>query len=354
MNDTPLAPALPAAARPAPSIAEIAALAPEALAERLAALGPDLDRAYAANTKRLWRASWRVWRAFCAAADPPWPVVPATVDSLRAFLRARQATGKRLATLEGNLATLAMAHRLVGRPWPLQTVEGSLMWRGIRREFTARQHQKDGLTIEHLERILLTLNPAVPRDARDAALISVAYETQLRRSTVVALNVEHVRFEPDGTSTVFVEKSKEDQEGKGRVKALSAETTRYLRHWLALAGITQGALFRSTPHSAKPDRFARRLTDRDLARAYQRRAAAIGLTADIGGHSTRIGAAQDMLEAGFSGAEIMQQVGWRSERQLARYTERMQAKRGAMARFLKQRGARAAAAEADPADKVPG
>ncbi|MGH7078277.1 MAG: tyrosine-type recombinase/integrase, partial [Acetobacteraceae bacterium] len=223
----------------------------------------------------------------------------------------------------------------------------------IRREDTAQQHQKDGLTIEHLERILLTLNPAVPRDARDAALISVAYETQLRRSTMVALNVEHVRFEPDGTSTVFIGKSKEDQEGKGRLKALSADTTRRLRHWLALAGITQGALFRSTPHAKQPD-LSRRLTDRDLARAYQRRAAAIGLKADISGHSTRIGAAQDMLEAGFTGAEIMQQVGWRSERQLARYTERMQAKRAAMPRFLKRRRARASATGAEPAEEEPG
>jgi hypothetical protein len=41
-----------------------------------------------------------------------------------------------------------------------------------------------------------------------------------------------------------------------RMKTLSADTTPRLRHWLAIAGITEGALFRSTPRSNKPDRFA--------------------------------------------------------------------------------------------------
>jgi len=257
-------------------IAEIAALAREGLAERLAGLIADVDRAYAENTKRLWRASWRVWVAFCASAEPPWPVLPASVDSLRTFLQARVAAGIRRATLEGNLSTLAMVHRLTALTWPLHTIEGELMWRGIRHSLTARQSKKRGLSIEDIERMLAPLEPAVPRDARDAALIPVAYETQLRRSSVVALNLDQVRWEADGTATVLVERSKEDQEGEGRVKALSATTTRRLRQWVALAGITEGALFRSTPNSHKPDRFANRLSDRDVPRIYKRRAVAVG------------------------------------------------------------------------------
>ena len=361
MASTPLLPAPPPASlagpapRPAPLIAEIAALAPERLAERLSDLAGDLDRGYAVNTQRLWRASWRVWVAFCAATEQP--VMPASVESLRAFLLARQAAGKRLATLEGNVATLAIAHRLFSQPWPLATLEGALMWRGIRRQLRAKQHQKDGLTIAHLERLLASLDPAVPRDARDAALLSLAYETQLRRSNVVALDLEHVSFDADGTATVFIEKSKEDQEGEGRVKALSADTTGRLCHWLALAGITGGALFRSTPHSNRPDRFVRRLTDRDLARIFKRRAAAAGLTiaigpdkkrpADISGHSTRIGAAQDMVAAGYGEAEIVREVGWKDARRLYHYTQGMQAQRGPMARFLKRRALEAAASDED-------
>jgi len=50
-------------------IAAIAALAPERLVERLAALADERHLANAANTRRAWRASWRVWVAFCAETN---------------------------------------------------------------------------------------------------------------------------------------------------------------------------------------------------------------------------------------------------------------------------------------------
>jgi hypothetical protein len=96
------------------------------------------------------------------------------------------------------------------------------------------------------------------------------------------------------------------------------------------------------PNSHKPDRFAQRLGEGDVARIYKRRAADVGLEAsEIAGHCSRIGAAQDMLAAGYTGAEIMREVGWRTEKQLFRYTEHLAAQRGAMARFLNRRGSRA-------------
>ena len=71
-----------------------------------------------------------------------------------------------------------------------------------------------------------------------------------------------------GTATVFIENSQEDQEGQGWVKALSAGTTQRLRHWPSIAGLTEGPLFRSTPRSKQPYRFATPLSDGDVARIY--------------------------------------------------------------------------------------
>jgi hypothetical protein len=51
-----------------------------------------------------------------------------TVDSLRAFLQARVAAGRKRATLDLNVATLRMVHRLADLPWPLDTLQGELMW----------------------------------------------------------------------------------------------------------------------------------------------------------------------------------------------------------------------------------
>ena len=73
-------------------------------------------------------------------------------------------------------------------------------------------------------------------------------------------------------------------------------------------------------------------SDCDAARIYKQRAAAVGLEAkEIAGRSTRIGAVQDLLAAGYSSAEIMREVGWNSER-MFRYTEHLQARGGARAR----------------------
>ena len=47
------------------------------------------------------------------------------------------------------------------------------------------------------------------------------------------------------------------------------------------------------------------------------------------GHSTRVGAAQDMLAAGLELGEVMQAGSWKSVAMVARYGERLIARRGA-------------------------
>jgi hypothetical protein len=47
------------------------------------------------------------------------------------------------------------------------------------------------------------------------------------------------------------------------------------------------------------------------------------------GHSTRVGATQDMFAAGFERLEAMQAGSWRTPAMPARYGERLRAQRGA-------------------------
>jgi len=82
----------------------------------------DLERAYAANSKRTALADWRIWRRFCAEAGVP--VLPARLSTLRLFLEARVKAGRRRATLSHYLWTLALVHRLRELPWPLDTARG--------------------------------------------------------------------------------------------------------------------------------------------------------------------------------------------------------------------------------------
>ena len=56
----------------------------------------------------------------------------------------------------------------------------------------------------------------------------------------------------------------------------------------------------------------------------------------ISGHSTRIGAAQDLTAAGFGLPEVMQSGGWRTGEMVGRYTQHLAARRGAMAKLAEQ------------------
>ncbi len=61
--------------------------------------------------------------------------------------------------------------------------------------------------------------------------------------------------------------------------------------------------------------------------AFKRMADVAGLDNDPSGHSSRIGAAQDMTAAGLGNAEIQQAGRWKSATMVSRYTENQQVRR---------------------------
>lgn len=312
------------------------------MVERLRGLADDLKLAYAPNTLLSWRRAWRAWTDYCRRVEQP--ALPATVPLLRAFLLERIEAGRKRATLESDIAMLAIVHRLVGLPPPMESMEARLMWRGLRREhLTARQRQAKGLTYDDVDALLAALDLTIPRDVRDAALLSVAIETMFRRSELIALRIEDLSVEPDGSGRILLRHSKTDQEGAGVLQYLSPDAVGRIQRWLEVAGLSEGPIFRSTPRSSKADRYDTPLSDRDVARIFKARALAAGLDPErISGHSTRVGAAQDLLAANFSPAEIMRQGRWKSERMLIRYGESLNAGRGAVAQLTRARKARRA------------
>jgi integrase len=86
-------------------------------------------------------------------------------------------------------------------------------------------------------------------------------------------------------------------------------------------------------------RKAARLGEANVARIFRRRARAAGIAVEaIGGHSTRVGAAQDMVAHNLGLSAIQQAGGWASPRMPARYGERLEAKRSGAAALAKIQG----------------
>ena len=80
-----------------------------------------------------------------------------------------------------------------------------------------------------------------------------------------------------------------------------------------------------------------------LARIVKRMAERAGMALEtverVSGHSCRVGMAQDLVASGEDVAGVMQAGRWKSPLMRARYSARLQAKRGAVARLYERQEA---------------
>jgi len=113
----------------------------------------------------------------------------------------------------------------------------------------------------------------------------------------VALEVRDIEFHPDGSGQAVIRRGKTDAEGQGRVAYLSRETVRWFRVWLDHARVEEGAVFRRLFGQAQ---IGGPLNPGSIAPIFKRVAQWIGMparfVAEVSGHSTRVGAAQDLAE----------------------------------------------------------
>jgi integrase len=171
------------------------------------------------------------------------------------------------------------------------------------------------------------------RADRERAMLCVAYETLARRGELAALQVRDIDFHPNGSGQALIRRGKTDAEGQGRLAYLSRETVRWLKIWLEHAEIRQGAVFRRLIVS---DRVGGSLNPGSIARVFKRVAQWIGMPSrfveHVSGHSTRVGAAQDLAELDIDLAAITQAGGWKSPRMPLQYAEKINVARSGMAR----------------------
>jgi integrase len=180
-----------------------------------------------------------------------------------------------------------------------------------------------------------------PRAVRNRALLVVAYDTLARRSELVALEMADVTMESDGHGTVTIRRGKTDQEGRGMVRYMAGDTMRVLQAWLEVSRVRDGAVFRAV---GKGSAIGGPLDPGDIARLFKQMAKAAGIdpntVAGISGHSSRVGAAQDMVRHGVELPAVMQAGVWKTAEMVSRYTAKLDARRSGAAKLaiLQNRG----------------
>jgi integrase len=151
------------------------------------------------------------------------------------------------------------------------------------------------------------------RDLRNRAILLLGFAGALRRSELVALNVEDFEWTAEGV-LITIRRSKTDQEGLGRKVAIPrgehACPVAALGAWLDAAGITEGAIFRRVLNKRAQRVTDRRLASRNVAAIVKQGAARLGFDpATFGGHSLRSGLVTIAVKRGVNLMKICDQTG---------------------------------------------
>ena len=276
---------------------------------------------YSPNTLRAQKADGAIFQAFCESRREAY--LPADPKTIRAFIEHCVNDGKKPATIKRYVATIARVHVAAGLLNPCSSEAVRLGLKKMGRETSARQDQAHPLNWKDIKEFIESAGEGLRAD-RERAMLCVAYETLARRSELVALEIRDIEFRPDRTGLAVIRRGKTDAEGQGRVAYLSRETVRWLKVWLEHAGIEEGTVFRRL---IGKNQIGVALNSGSIAAIFKRVAKWIGMpgrfVAQVSGHSTRVGAAQDLAELDIDLAAITQAGGWKSPRMPLQYAEKI-------------------------------
>ncbi len=288
------------------------------------------EGAYSANTLRAQKADGAIFQAFCESRGEPY--LPAEPKTIRAFIEDRTTVGKKPATIRRYVATIARVHVAAGLLNPCSSEAVRLGLKKMGRETSARQDQAHALGWKDIKEFITSAGEGLRAD-RERAMLCVAYETLARRGELVALELRDIDFHPDGTGRALIRRGKTDADGQGRAAYLSRETIRWLKIWLEHAAIDEGAIFRRL---VGQQQIGGPLNAGSIAPIFKRVAHWVGMpervVKQVSGHSTRVGATQDLAALNIDLAAITQAGGWKSTRMPLQYGEKISAERSAMAR----------------------
>jgi site-specific recombinase XerD len=298
-------------------------------AQALEAWSQSAKGAFAPNTEAAWRADWASFTAWCRREGlNALPAVPQTVT---AYLRAEYDAGRSIATIRRRLTTIAKAHKAAGVANPCNHEVPALAVRSMIREKGTQQRQAEGFTQRDADKVAARLDDSGrPKDIRDLALVLVGRDLLARASELVAIQASDIAFDLQlGICQITMRRTKTSTEALPYQLGPDAATA--LRRWLDVSRIVGGPVFMGLTTGGRSTGLP--LSRRDVGRILKSLAERAKLTSSFSAHSLRVGMAQDLVAANLDHATVMQAGGWKSTGMLARYTRKLAASRGAVARF---------------------
>lgn len=289
------------------------------------------------NTRRAYRADWEHFVTWSAAAGRS--AMPARTETIVLYVSAL-ASSHRITSIRRKVAAISTAHQLAGQETPTRHASLRLCLRGIARTHADERKSREPASPLLLEDLvaLLRATPDTLAGKRDRALLLLGFAGGFRRSELVAIDLEDLRWSKDGL-LVKIRRSKTDQTGEAAEKAVpfGLVATRcpllHLQEWINAAGLSTGPLFRRIRKGdcVREDR----LTAQSVSLLIKHHAKAAGIDAQsLSGHSLRSGFVTQALINGATYPEIQRQTGHRSVASVTRYNrDRVQFRNNAVHRL---------------------
>lgn len=286
------------------------------LADSVADAAAYANDAVSEATRTAYRGDWSEFAAWCRTQRVDPTVLPIHPVLVAAYLAGLAKTIGRSA-LRRRVAAIVYHHRRGGLVWSSQhpAIRETLI--GIARTHGKPVRPAAALTSVEIRQLIAGCADDLP-GLRDKALFLVGFAGALRRSELVGIDHQHLRFDANGV-VIHIPRSKADQEGKGadvtlpRMRStepgIASETcpVRALERWLTGAKIRRGPVFRAvTAHAT----IERRLTPDGVRKILLRRAAQAKLTVHpserLSPHGLRAGLITEAYLAGAPDEQVMQ------------------------------------------------
>jgi site-specific recombinase XerD len=274
----------------------------------------------AENTRKAYYSDWKEFSDWCREKNVS--SLPAEAQTVVAYLSYLFTEKKRPSTIARKKSTISQAHAAAGYDSPTTAKIVTDTMKGIKRELGIMRNKKNPLLAQDIQQICEKKEDL--RGLRDCALLLIGFSGAFRRSELVSLNIEDVRFTREGIR-VILRKSKTDQEGAGMEKGIAYGSNpdtcpvRILQDWIEAAKIREGALFRQINKHGQVSK-KRLASSHSVARIVKEYVKKIGLSnTEYSGHSLRAGFATEASGNGASLDDIMRQTGHRSVEMVREY-----------------------------------
>ena len=172
-----------------------------------------LKGAYAPNTLKSYYAYATTFVDWSRIRNiEPFPI---SSDTLCAYIEYLQKNSA-YSSIRRRITSLRRLNKMLGFEDQTRTEEVYLAIRRLKRSKCLEQKQAVGINHDILIK-MIDAQPDTFAGTRNRALLSIGYDFLARRSELVAIRSDDLKFTPDGALKGMIGKSKTDQYGKGRL-----------------------------------------------------------------------------------------------------------------------------------------